>query len=162
MLVEGLCAGVVRGCQRAAGEGQSSQGMVAVTQPCSFIPGEDVMLGCHHLLQCAQLPGNCFPVQFPPSLALWWLMVGFIYILFQWCCRSSDCLPCGSERLPPLSGHPSGYSRERLQYCCCPIQAGGDGCSTSYRQVPLVSLLPGGGRKRRVGRGGMVQNQAES
>lgn len=45
-----------------AGEGQSSQGMLAATQPCSFTPGEDVVLGCHHLLQHCQSPGNCFAV----------------------------------------------------------------------------------------------------
>lgn len=46
------------------------------------------------LLHCP-VPPPCRPLR---------LMVGFIYILFQQCCRASELLLCRSERLPPSLG----------------------------------------------------------
>lgn len=64
--LEVLYAGAVRGVSMEQERGRAPRKCLAVTQPCSLIPGEDVMLGCHHLLQHPQFPGNCFTVQVSP------------------------------------------------------------------------------------------------
>lgn len=72
---------------------------------------------------------------FPPPLL--WLMVGFIYILFHQCCRTSKLSPLQIRGCPPPLGHPSGSLPSSSMELLPPLP-GRQGCLASS---PLVSLL---------------------
>lgn len=148
MPVERQCVGAVGGGQHGAGEGQSPLGMLAGTQPCKFIPGEEVRLGCHHLLQHSQLPGNCFTVQFSPPPLLW-LMVIF---------SSSSAVELavasfvGQRGCPPTWViHQVSSGRGSSAAVLLLPSPGWRGCSVSSQAGPFTIPHIWGGQKERSG-----------
>lgn len=107
-------------------------------------------------VQHSQLPGNCFTVQFPPAPAV---VNG--YVFFQQCCRVASF--AGQRGCPPrlpLRASLRLVQGQAVVLLLPPL--GCRGCSASAQAGPFSVSPTWGGRKRGVGRGETVHNQAES